>query len=345
MRSECVEVRREEAQKAIEALRKSGLTPRGLRAKKIGDSVRVPVKDCAEAMNALKGFEGISCCEDVFEEGGLGLTYLDLLSGVVPEEVLKLLPRSYDIVGDVVIVKLPEGALRYGQAVGQAIAKVVKGVKAVYAAGPVEDEFRVRRLKLIYGERVAETVMKEYGLRIVVNVEKTYVNPSLSEEHRRIARAVRDGEVVADLFSGVGPFSLHIASLHKAKVFSVDKNIHAVECLLKSIIINRRSLKGDIIPVASDVLDFLPAVKDGFFDRAIMNLPLQSLKYLPPVSRVVREGGVIHLYTVSASRERASGDVDEVLRKSKVDAQVREISRVLDYAPRKYVFRVNIVKR
>ncbi|MCD6323802.1 MAG: hypothetical protein J7L55_01685, partial [Desulfurococcales archaeon] len=164
----CVEVPAKEAQRALQILRNAGLLKQGFKAKKLDSKVRIPVVSCGDAMRLLEGIDGVACCEDVFVGGGRGRTYKDFLRGSIPEDILKTLPSSYDIVGDVVIIKLPDEALSYAELVGGAIAKVVKGVKAVYAAGPVVDEFRVRMLRLIYGEPVRETIMREYGLRIVV---------------------------------------------------------------------------------------------------------------------------------------------------------------------------------
>ena len=43
-----------------------------------------------------------------------------------------------------------------------------------------------------------------------VDVAKAYFSPRLSHEHERVASLVQSGEVVTDLFSGVGPFSVLI---------------------------------------------------------------------------------------------------------------------------------------
>ena len=66
-----------------------------------------------------------------------GLTYRDLLSDILPRDVLEKLPRSFDIVGDIAIIRIDEEELlRYGGEISNAIMKIHKRVRAVYARGP-----------------------------------------------------------------------------------------------------------------------------------------------------------------------------------------------------------------
>lgn len=345
MRMRCVRVLVKDVEAALRFLKSKGVYVRNCKVKKLGDgTAAIPVKEDVD-LSLLGEFPvalvGESCYED-FVCGTLGLSFKDLLEGLIPDGILKRIPSAYDVIGEIAIINVPEDLLEYGKLIGEAICRVSNNVRAVYAGGYVGGEYRVRGLRHIYGDALSKTVHKEYGLRISVDVLKTYYNPSLAEEHRRIAEVVSDGELVGDLFCGVGPFSLHIASLRNATSYAVDFNPDAIRCLIESIEMNKKRFKGKVVPVLSDVRDFLRVVSDGVFDRIIMNLPLEALEYVSLVGGKIRIGGVLHVYLVSYSVEEARHAVSEVVDSSIFS--VVGVKKVLDYAPRKYVFRVDLRK-
>lgn len=341
----CVRVLVKDVETALKFLKSRDAYVRNCKVKKLSDgTVAIPIKEDVD-LSLLKDFPvtlvSESCYED-FSCGTLGLTFKDLLEGLVPDGILKRIPSAYDVIGDIAIINIPEDLLEYGKLVGEAISRVSRNVRTVYAGGYVSGEYRVRSLKHVYGDAVSKTVHREYGLRISVDVLRTYYNPSLAEEHRRLAELVSDGELVGDLFCGVGPFSLHIASLKNATSYAVDFNPDAIRCLIESIEMNKKKLRGKVVPVLSDVRDFLRVVSDGVFDRIIMNLPLEALEYVSIVSSKLRVGGVLHVYLISYSTEEAKHLVSEAVDPSVFS--VIEVRKVLDYAPRKYVFRVDLKK-
>jgi tRNA (guanine37-N1)-methyltransferase len=337
----CVEVPSSVAEEAIRVLRSKGLLARGARASKVGDGrrVRIPVPeglvdDAVAALEAL-GVE-VERCRDTFRLGSRGVRYVDLLRGRVPEEVLALLPRSYQVVGDLALIHLPDEALPYGRVIGEALARVARA-RAVFAVSVTEGEFRVRRVLKLWGEGGTETVHREYGVRIYVDISKSYFNPTLSYEHWRVSEEVRDGERVLDLFSGVGGFSLHIAFRRHATCVAVDSNPHAIVALVRSTTLNR--LRGRIVPVISRVEELGELLPRGSFSRAIVDLPHRSLDYLDLAASFVERGGYIHLYVLGGE------DPSEVVsRVGRASYRLVELRRVLDYAPRRYVYGVKLVK-
>jgi len=338
--AQCVEVETQHAERAISALRSLGLLLPNSKAKsyRCRGVVRLPVIGglSRKAVDAL-GELGISAteCVDEFEVGSRGLRYVDLLRGVIPEEALRRLPKSYQLVGDVAIVHLPEDLLIYGRVIGEAIARISKGVRAVYSSSATEGEFRVRRLIRLWGEDVGETVHVEYGVKIVVDVGRVYFNPTLSYEHWRVSEEVGDGERVLDLFSGVGPYSLHIASKRRATCFAVDSNPWAAIYLAKSIAMNK--LLGKVVVVVSRVDDFLEEISSDRFTRVIVDLPHRSLEYLEKAVAALTCGGYAHIY--------ALGGEEPPIRNLEGYMRLVETRRVLEYAPRKYIYGLKIVKK
>ncbi|RLF21959.1 MAG: class I SAM-dependent methyltransferase family protein, partial [Thermoprotei archaeon] len=171
------------------------------------------------------------------------------------------------------------------------------------------------------------TIHSEYGLRFKVDVLNTYFSPRLAYEHRRVAEEVRDGEIVVDMFTGVGPFAIHIASLRRCLVYAVDLNPAAYRLLIENIKLNKRNLKGEIIPVNADVRLLAKYIRN-IANRVIMNLPEYSHEFVGTALTLLRkEGGVIHYYTFEDEPE----ELEKAVRKLRclVEAQGRRILKVL----------------
>ncbi len=153
------------------------------------------------------------------------------LKSQLPPHLLASLPHALDFIGEIAIIEIPSELEPYKKIVGQAIIKAHKNVRTVLAkAGAVSGTYRLREFNVIAGEHSTETIHKESGCKFKVDVAKAYFSPRLSNEHKRIASMVQEGEAVIDSFSGVGPFAILIAKTHKkVQVYAVDANPAAVD--------------------------------------------------------------------------------------------------------------------
>ncbi|MCD6195191.1 MAG: methyltransferase [Staphylothermus sp.] len=253
---------------------------------------------------------------------------------------LKHVP-SYDLLGDTIIVRknVLENISLYELI--YTLRKLNPRIKAIYMKHETIDSYRLPKLELVWGEPVEEVIVKEYGLRFKILLGKVYYNKRLSEEHRRIAYLCKDGEVVMDLFSGIGGFAIHIASLRKSIVFANDLNPYAYQCILDNISLNKKFLKGIIIPMKINAL-FFTELKPlhGLFDRLIANLPHSSLEFKRVYDVLLKNKGILHLYVVSKNPD----EVVRILRKWD-NYVLMGYRRVLDYAPYTFIYRFDLLKK
>jgi tRNA (guanine37-N1)-methyltransferase len=201
------------------------------------------------------------------------------------------------MVGDIAIIEIPETLKAYETIIGQAIMKAHKNIKAVHAkAGAISGVYRIRDLTPIAGENRTRTVYNEYGCQYHVDVAKAYFSPRLSNEHHRVAALVKAGEVVADLFAGVGPFAVLIGKLcPDAKVYAVDINPDAVELLKINAHINK--VEGRVCPLLGDARELAKGKLHGVADRVIMNLPETAIDFVDAACQTVKPtGGIVHFY-------------------------------------------------
>jgi len=127
------------------------------------------------------------------------------------------------------------------------------------------------------------------------------------------------------MFSGVGPFALHIAKRSSANITAVDINPHATKLLEKSMTLNR--LQGIIHPITSDIREYVKSVPTRIADRVIMNHPSGAFNYIQEACYLLKSGGMMHYY------DFGGGEDPEGTLQNKVEALVKESNRSIREAP------------
>jgi tRNA (guanine37-N1)-methyltransferase len=229
-----------------------------------------------------------------------------------PEPQKRLLPRAFDVVGDIVLIRIPPEFSSEAGRIGRALLEFVPGARLVGWDRGVHGEFRQREIVPIAGDGAFRTLHRENGLILEVDLTEAYFSPRLSREHARVSAAIAEPERVLDLCCGVGPFTMAIADGGKAReVEAVDSNPAAIQLLeLNRARITTRTV---IRSAVASLESFLPSAKPG--ERAILNLPREGIKYLPQVARLLKPGGWLHYYEVSdrSAWERRPAELCELL--------------------------------
>ncbi|NJE03034.1 class I SAM-dependent methyltransferase family protein [Thermococcus sp. MV11] len=318
-----VRVPKREAEKVRRRLIELGVLAKGYAVKREGEFILFPVTEPVE------GFELVEAEFKKLERRPH--SYREVVE--VPEEVKPLLPSSFDIIGDIAIIELPEELMDYGRAIGEAILKVHRHIKAVFAKGSkVEGEYRVRELIHLAGENRTETLHRENGIRLRLDVAKVYFSPRLATERMRVFEKTQLGEVVFDMFAGVGPYAVLLAK--KAKlVFAVDLNPWAIKYLEENVRLNKAR---NVVPILGDVRKVAGKVKA---DRVIMNLPKFADRFLREAMLSVKDGGVIHYYGFGPEEDLYSeheAKIKAVARELGFTVEFLEERKVRPYAPRQF---------
>jgi tRNA (guanine37-N1)-methyltransferase len=167
----------------------------------------------------------------------------------------------------------------------------------LYPESPVSGQYRTKEFKILAGEDTTATIVTEYGHKFYVDLKAAYFSARLSGERQRIFKLMREGERVIDMFAGVGPFAITLAE-KGGVVYASDINPDAVSLMIKNISFNNVT---NVIPILADAIN-LSAFITTKVDRIIMNLPLNPLPFMETAFRLVRTGGIIHLYSL-VSRE------------------------------------------
>ncbi|MDE1826388.1 MAG: class I SAM-dependent methyltransferase family protein [Thaumarchaeota archaeon] len=217
-----------------------------------------------------------------------------MASILTPEETEELY-GAFDQIGSIIILRIPDALLSKKKLIGEILLEKVKTAKSIfYQSSPVEGDYRIRQLELLAGENNTVTEYKEHGCRFKVDVEKTFFSPRLATERLRIADLVKDGEVIVNMFGGVGMFSIVAAKKKKCHVYNIDINPHAARLCSENVILNK--LKGTVESIEGDATEIIEKQLVGKGDRVLMLLPERSDEFLDIAIKALKQKGVLHYY-------------------------------------------------
>lgn len=264
-----------------------------------------------------------------------------LLGDILEESEVSKLTSSFDVIGSIVILKIPETLVDRRQVIANAIMDNVKSARSVYMqTSPVTGDHRTRKLELIAGDDSPITFYKEYGCRFKVDVEQTYFSPRLSTERFRIASLTSEGEVVTNLFAGVGTFSIIICKYRNVKkVYNVDINRTAHGLSIYNSRLNKMEEK--IESFCGDAKEVVKSHIIGKSNRVLMPLP-EKAKYFvsDAVACLKEEQGMIHYFqhvradSKKLAVESGRSETEDAFREYSHDIQFLHVVR--EVGPRFY---------
>ena len=318
-----------DAEKVRRELIKLGAFDSGLKIRREKNFIVLPVK-----IEKIKELQKFKTMEADFEVRETRKRFPDYLLEFLPKEEIRHVRTSFDVIGDIAVVEIPEALERQERKIAESLMLAHKNIRAVFKKGSeIKGEERVRELKFLAGENKIETLYKEHGCRFKLDVAKVYFSPRLSYERQRILEQVEDGEVIVDLFAGVGPFSILLARYRNVKVYAIDANPAAVEYLKENIKLNK--VEGRVVPLLGDAREAAPR---NVAARVIMNLPKSSAQFLDLAFEVIKQG-IIHFYAISPEQDLYDSKINFIKKVAgeknrKVEILNKRIVR--PYSPRNY---------
>jgi tRNA (guanine37-N1)-methyltransferase len=285
----CVAVERERGEAVRERLAEADVLDGDHEIAVDGDTIYIPVVD-PEAVPA--DLEAAIVERDATERD----------RPLTPAEILGYEP-SLERLGDIVIVDEDDDE-RAREIAESVMASDVPCETVLNRASPVEGELRVRRWDVLAGTDT-ETVHREYGHEFLLDVAEVYFSPRLATERHRVIDQAEPGESVVDMFAGVGPYAVPLAS-RGADVVACDLNERAVEYLRENAV--RNGVEDRVTAIAGDVRDLVGGADGGAdggavdyagtADRLVMNLPHSADAFLDTAVALAGEECVVHYYDI-----------------------------------------------
>jgi tRNA (guanine37-N1)-methyltransferase len=339
--SKCISVPLKDGEKVRKYLKNNNLLRNDLVIKKDNKYIYFPILNKL-SNNKIK----YRIIEKTFEKKiRTDIHYKERLNKLIPKRIFNCLPSSFDIIGDIILIRLNENLLFYKKDIGNALLATNKNAKVVCLVEPVKGELRTRKLEIIAGEKRTITKHKEYGLIFKVDIKKTYFSPRLANERKRIAKLVNAGDIVVDMFTGVAPFSIMIAKLSNPKiVYALDKNPIAIKYAKTNIKNNKVLDKIQVID--ADAKNSCDIIKEKA-DRIIMNLPFSAYKFFKYALNIANDKCVIHYYDIL--KEDEINKRIEFLKKTAFEKgfilERLDIHKIKTYAPREFYIGIDITAK
>ncbi len=311
-----VKVKKERAERAMKKIKDDGALDPTRVPQESGDYLLIPVKEGGEKIYA-------DLCERVPKKSPF-VKITELLD--VPK---KMLPTRWEMIGDVLLLKIPNNLQDKKKDVAAAYAEVL-GAKTVLQQGPIEGVTRQPLVEIIYGENT-ETVHRENGIRFMLDTAKIMFSSGNIDERTHMASVVKKREVVVDMFAGIGYFTLPMAVHGRGEeVHSLEINPVAFEYLCKNVSLN--GVEDVVKPHLGDNRDF---TFDKTANRVVMGYLHDTWKFLPKAVEFLGGEGMIH-YHCNVKGKDLEGKVRKQLLKRINNFEIREVRKIKSYAPHVY---------
>jgi len=170
----------------------------------------------------------------------------EILKAVLPKQSML---SSYSAIGSIVHVNLKPELLDYKFVIGQILKDKIKGCKSVVnKIDNINNVFRNFEYEVICGSSNLKTTVKENNCLFDLDFSEVYWNPRLCTEHERIILQLCSGDVLYDIFAGIGPFSIPAAK-KKCIVLANDLNPKCCKWLAENK--NKNRIKDEFLTIVN----------------------------------------------------------------------------------------------
>lgn len=221
------------------------------------------------------------------------------LKSELTDQELELLPSGFQTVGKVIIIKLKPELMDKKELLAETYLKLLPYIRSVYInLGKIEGEYRTpERIDYLAGEKNPEVLHKEHGVKYKFDITEIMFSQGNLNERKHLGNLVDDGEIIVDMFAGIGYFSLPMAVLSKPeKIYSIEINPTAYKYLETNIELN--DVEDTVIPIHGDCKEkTIELSKRGIkADRVVMGVFPAPKDYIEEALAVTKDSGTIIHY-------------------------------------------------
>jgi len=274
------------------------------------------------------------------------------LIGILTDEELSALPRGFQTIGDVAIIKLKPLLLEKKILIAEKYLDLLPRLKSIYLnSGRVKGQFRTpEKIEFLVGIDNSLVKHKEHGVIYKFDFTKIMFSMGNLNERKFLATLVKEGEVIVDMFAGIGYFSLPIAIHSKAKkIFSIELNPDSFKYLTENVKLNHCEDK--ITPINGDSkIEVIKLSKLGIkADRVIMGVFPAPKDFIKEALTLARVEGTIYHYEGIADKEKyldLFNEFKEIAEKIDFKCDLLATRFVKSYGPGLYhvVLDINVYK-
>ncbi|MGP8321415.1 MAG: class I SAM-dependent methyltransferase [Methanosarcinaceae archaeon] len=255
----------------------------------------------------------------------------DRLESIIPSDELQYVPSGWQLVGDVIVINIPKEINSRITVIASTLLDMYPRCKSVIQDFGIRGQFREPNRKIIIGDKV-ETIHKEHKCLFKMDVTKIMYSKGNLSERKRMSE-LGSGEIVVDMFAGIGYFSIPMAVHAKPEeVIAIELNTVSYGYLCKNILLN--NVDNIIKPINGDCAEVTP---EGVADRVIMGYVGVTHHYLEQGIRAIKKsGGVLHYHETTPESllfYRPITRITNAARAAGRRVKIKKCRRIKKYSP------------
>ena len=280
---------------------------------------------------------------------GFKENFKEKLREILSDEELSVLPRGFQTIGRVIIIKLNPLLLEKKILIAKKYMELLPSTRSVYLnMGRIKGKFRTpENIVFLVGEDNPIVEHKEHGVIYRFDFTKIMFSMGNLNERKFLSTLVKENEVIVDMFAGIGYFSLPIAKHSKPKIiYSIELNLDSFKFLTENIKINH--LDDIIVPINGDSKsEVIKLSKSGVrADRVIMGVFPAPKDFIKEALTLTKESGTTFHYEGVATKENylnLFNEFKEIAETSNYKCELLSKRFVKSYGPHLYHVVVDIL--
>lgn len=255
------------------------------------------------------------------------------------EEELLLLPRGFQTLGNVIILKLNPVLFEKKEVIAKAYLSMLPNIRGVYLnEGRIVGSFREPE-NIVFIAGVDDPIVdhKEHDVTYRFDITKIMFSKGNVNERKYLATLVNSGEIVVDMFAGIGYFSLPVAKHSDVKrIYSIEANKVSFEYLSENI--KRNNLEEKIVPIYGDCKEEVTKLSNSGIkaDRVIMGVFPAPKEYIQNALLLSKKEGSIYHYEGVVERENylsLFNDFHKITERENKVCELKSFRFVKSYGP------------
>lgn len=265
------------------------------------------------------------------------------LKGKIPTNLLELLPKGYQLLGQVCILNLKKELLKYRKLIAETSLNLIPSAKTIcLKTDIIKGQFREPSIEVLAGEKNTVVKHHEFDCVFEFDISKIMWSKGNMNERQRLASLIKKNEIVVDFFAGLGYWVIPIAKHCLTKrIIAIELNPVAFKFLQKNIILNLVSdkieaINGDCVEVAKKL-----NIKA---DRIILGLIPSPFFALPAALSLSKKGTIIHFEGIASTDNpnELFEEVRKIALENKRTIKLIKANEVKSFSPHKSHFTLDI---
>jgi tRNA wybutosine-synthesizing protein 2 len=264
------------------------------------------------------------------------------LEGMLTSDELELLPRGFQTLGKVIILKLHPNLIKHKEVIAHKSMDLLPAMESVYLnKGIIKGSFRSpENIEYVAGKEDPIVIHKEHGVSYKFDFTKIMFSQGNLAERKHLATLVKEGEIIVDMFAGIGYFSLPIAKIAKPrKIYCIEINPLSFKFLSENIKLNH--LEDKITPINGDCKkEVLRLAKKGVrADRVIMGVFPAPKEYIKEALALVKEDSTFYHYEGVVDKDNYLSlykEFEEIVKGNQLRSKLVDKRFVKSYGPNLY---------